>query len=134
MRRGPRELSVAELIDLAQQLFNPAADLFALGVQRLDLLGKTRHLAAGLGCLLESRLLLLPEPDHELDRLLDAILKRTERIGFLFHRAHQPPCPRAARAFSASRRNPASSCMATSARILRSRSIPAAFNPCMNLL
>ena len=66
--------------------------------------------------------------------LLNALLERVKRIGFLFHGCHQAAGSRAALAFSINKVKLAGSPAATSANTLRSRSTPAAFNPCMNLL
>src|SRR5450432_2016923 len=68
----------AQLIDLAQQFFDPAADLFALRVERLDFVGETRGRSFGLGRLFHSGLLLLAQPGHKLDRQAYALFQTAE--------------------------------------------------------
>src|SRR5471030_574723 len=156
-QRNRGGLSRAQLIDLAQQFFDPAADLFALRVKRLDFIGKTRRLSLGLDGFLNSGLLFLAQPRHQLDGKRNALFETAKGIAFLFHGGHglayslahsayslAYSFSRAARADSfiasadlaSSARLPkaASSCSATSASTLRFRSMPAAFSPCMNLL
>src|ERR1039458_1398775 len=108
-------LAGAELVDLPQQLLDAAAHLLAFGVQRLQLAGEPRSFRARFGGFLHGRVFLLPQPRHQLHRLLDALLKRMERIGFLFHGTHPATGSRAALAFSTSKLKFAGSPAATSA-------------------
>src|SRR5580698_3077774 len=126
-------LAGAELIDLSQQLLDAAAHLFAFAVQRLQLVGEPGGFRARFRRRLQGRIFFLPQPGHQLYGLLNALLERVQRIGFLFHGTHAAGS-RAALAFSTSKLKLAGSPAATSARTLRSRSTPAAFRPCMNLL
>src|SRR5579863_2773397 len=122
----------AQLVDLAQQLFDAGADLFTVGLQGLHLVGEPRHLGAELDALLEGGLLLLAQTGDQLDRPLDAFFQATEGIGALFDGAHA--FSRAAFAEFTNWRKAASSCRATSARTLRLSSSPAAFSPWTNWL
>src|ERR1022692_3628277 len=69
-------LAGAELVDLPQQLLDAAAHLLAFGVQRLQLAGEPRSFRARFGGFLHGRVFLLPQPRHQLHRLLDALLER----------------------------------------------------------
>src|SRR5260370_13459440 len=120
-------LGPAELVDLRQKLFDAAADLLTLGAQGLDFRGKLRGM-------LHRGFLLLAQPVDELHGLMNPLFETAERVGLLllveqFHRCYPP-----ALTLSVSSRKPGSSCMATSARTLRSRLMPISFSPCMNLL
>src|SRR6202167_6282344 len=127
-------LAGAELVDLPQQLLDPAAHLLAFGVQGLQIVREPGSFGARLGGFLNGRVFLLPQPRYQLHGLLDALLQRMQRIGFLFHGTHQAAFSRAALAFSINSVKFAGSPAATSASTLRSRSTPAAFSPCMHLL
>src|ERR1039458_6835387 len=96
-------LAGAELVDLPQQLLDAAAHRLAFGVQRLQLAGEPRSFRARFGGFLHGRVFLLPQPRHQLHRLLDALLERMERIGFLFHGTHPATGSKAALAFSTSK-------------------------------
>src|SRR5213078_668478 len=74
--RAHRRLRSAQLIYLAEELFDAAANLLALGPQRF-------HFGAKLGRLLLGGILLLAEAIHELHRLMDPLLEAAQRISFL---------------------------------------------------
>src|SRR3954454_3966863 len=147
MRNSPQKpkapLGGAQLIDLSQQLFNPAAHLLSLRLQGLNFIRQQRRLAPGLGGLFHRGFPLPAQPPGKLDGALYAIFQAAQRIAFLFGWTHAFSS-RAARAdsftaradcaSSARLRKAASSCSATSARTLRFKSIPAAFRPWINLL
>src|ERR1039457_1672125 len=115
-------LAGAELVDLPQQLLDAAAHLLAFGVQRLQLAGEPRSFRARFGGFLHGRVFLLPQPRHQLHRLLDALLERMGRLVFLPRVTPPPPAPRAVLPFSPSKRRSAGPPPATSASTLRSRS------------
>src|ERR1019366_2202762 len=135
-------LGGAQLIDLAQQLFDAAAHLLAFRLQGFDFIRQQRRLPFGLGGFFHGGFPLLPQARHKLHGALYAIFQTAEGIGFLVGGAHS--FSRAARAdsftaradcaSSARLRKAASSCSATSAKTLRFRSMPAALRPCTNLL
>src|SRR5258705_3524892 len=81
-------LGAAQLIDLAQQLFDAAAYLFALGMQGLDFIRQERGLAFGFGRILHSGLPFLTQTRHQLHGALYALFQITQGIDFLFRRAH----------------------------------------------
>src|ERR1035438_7458929 len=127
-------LAGAELVDLPQQLLDAAAHLLAFGMQRLQLIGVPGGFSPRRGGFLDGGVFLLPQPAHQLHRLLDALLERLKRIGFQFHGTHQTAGTRAALALSTSKLKFDGPLASSSASTLRSRSTPAAFRPCMNLL
>src|SRR5277367_3183884 len=120
-------LAGAELVDLPQQLFDAAAHLFAFGVQVFQLIAEPRGFRPRFGGFLHGGVFLLPQAGDQLHCLLDALFERVKGIGFLFYRGHQAAVSRAALAFSISNVKLAGSPAATSARTLRSSSMPAAF-------
>src|ERR1019366_2084859 len=135
-------LGGAQLIDLAQQLFDAAAHLLAFPLQGFDFSRQQRRLALGFGGFFHGAFPLLPQARHQLHGALYAIFQTAEGIVFRIGRAHS--FSRAARAdsftaradcaSSARLRKAASSWSATSARTLRFKSMPAALRPCTNLL
>src|ERR1035438_3803816 len=125
-------LAGAELVDLPQQLLDAASHLLAFGMERLQLIGGPGGCTPPRDGVRDGRVFPLPQPDHQLPRLLDALLERLKRIGFHFPGIHQTAGSRAALAFSISKLKFAGPPAATSASTLRSRSTPAAFRPCMN--
>src|SRR5262249_5702162 len=116
-QRSIRPLRSAELVDLTQQLFNPAADLLALGAQRF-------HFGRKLGGLLLRGFLLLAQPVNELHGLVNPLLETAEGIVVVVGGLHLVQAC-AALTFSANSRKPASSFRATSASTLRSSVMPA---------
>src|SRR5580698_1205277 len=125
-------LAGAQLVYLPQQLFDAAAHLLALGVQRLQFVGEPGGFGARLGGFLHCRVFLLPQPRHQMHRLLDALLERMKRIGFLFHGTHQAAGPWAGLAFFTSNLNFACSRAATTQTEQMSRATPASFRSWTN--
>src|SRR5690242_2082153 len=78
---GDIGLGPAELIDLPQELLDPAAHLLALGAQRVVF----RRELSGL---LHSGVLLLTQPVHKLHRLMNSLFKTAQGVGFLFEGFH----------------------------------------------
>ena len=136
---------------MAQQFLDARSHLVAFGPQGLDFFGEVRIRGLRFRVSRMSRrqflqrgVLLLPQTVDQRDGLLDALLKMTERIDFLLVRGvwlssdgrhfYWPGAARAVFTCAVISANCEASAVAVSARTLRSRSMPASFRPCMNLL
>jgi hypothetical protein len=72
---GRYALLGTQLVDLAQQFLDAGANLFAVRLQALHLIGKAVHLGAELGALLKRGFLFLPQTHHKLNGTLNTFFQ-----------------------------------------------------------